>query len=285
MINRKIASVATGLAIVASMAVAIPAFAQTTPTSNQGYSSWSNGKGMMNNQGRGTLGRLGMIRPVAVGKVTTVSGNTITINSQTGPKPKSTEAAVAPLVLTIDATNAVVIKNNATSTVGAIVVGDTIAVQGTVTGTNVVATTIRDGLMTGKGIGNGEVSGRSGTSTPRVSPIQGNGQPVVAGSISVITGTSLTVTTQSGVTYTVDAANAKIVQGQTTINISNLAVGNPVVIQGTVNGTVIVASSILDQVRPAGTTNNANGDNQGQNPPKQGFFRGIGNFFAHMFGF
>ena len=57
----------------------------------------------------------------------------------------------------------------------------------------------------------------------------------------------MTVTNKSNVTYTVDATNAKIVQGQNTIAVSNVAVGDSVVVQGTVNGNSITASSVIDQ--------------------------------------
>jgi len=48
------------------------------------------------------------------------------------------------------------------------------------------------------------------------------------------------------VTYTVDASNAKF-QGPNTVTIANISVGNSVVIQGTVNGTSVVASSIIEK--------------------------------------
>src|SRR5665647_3229205 len=98
MINRKFASVATGLAIVASMTVAIPAFAQTTPTSNQGYSSWSNGRGP-------GVGGKGMMKPGVIGTVSTISGSTITVTSRV-PRTKNTSTTtIAPITYTVDATN------------------------------------------------------------------------------------------------------------------------------------------------------------------------------------
>ena len=111
--------------------------------------------------------------------------------------------------------------------------------------------------------------------TMPTSPITGNGQPVIAGTISAVSGDTLTVTNKSNVTYTVDATNAKIVQGQTTIAVSNLAVGDSVVVQGTVNGNSVTASSVIDQkVSTTGTTTQP-----------RGFFGMIGSFFSHIFGF
>ena len=114
-------------------------------------------------------------------------------------------AGVAGTVYTVDATNAKIYKGSATTTVSVsgIAAGDTVMVQGTVSGTNVAATVIRDGIggmmgiqpgMPGKGFGHGA------SSTPSTTPIiQGNGEPVVGGSVTAISGTTLTVTNASNV--------------------------------------------------------------------------------------
>lgn len=70
------------------------------------------------------------------GVVTSVTGTTIVMNE---------EADEGGAAYTVDASGATVRKNGATSTVSAITVGDKIFVKGTVTGTSVVATEIRDG--------------------------------------------------------------------------------------------------------------------------------------------
>jgi hypothetical protein len=175
-----------------------------------------------------------------------------------------------------------VTKAGVASTVSAEAVGDTVAVQGTVTGTNVVATTIRDGvMMRGKGAvnGNGSTNGNIGTGV--ASLVAGNGQPVVGGAVTAIStdGLTLTIANKSNVIYTVGiTSNTKFLQGSTTIAISSVKVGDQVVVQGTVNGNAVAASTVIDQTKPAGTTTT--------NPGKHvGFFGGIGNFFAHLFGF
>lgn len=223
------------------------------------------------------------IRPAVAGTVTAVSGNTITITAKQGfgmmgrgEKASTTNPAIKTVIYTVDATNAKVVKNNATSTVSAIVVGDTVLVQGTITGTNIIATNIRDGLMMNRGK-DGQENRKLGTSTP---PFVGNGQPVIAGAVSAINGNSLTVTTGNNVVYTVDVTNAKFTQGPNSITLANVFVGDRVVVQGSVNGTAVVASSIIDQKVNA---NNENSNNQ--NKPKPGFFGRIGGFFSHMFGF
>ena len=170
-------------------------------------------------------------------------------------------------------------KNNATSTLSSIAIGDTVVVQGTVSGTNVTATTIRDGVMMrtpGAGMGMGRGNYASSTS-----PITGNGEPVVAGKVTSINGTTLAITNASNVSYTVDASNAKIVKGGTTgtATISNIAVGDQVVVQGTVSGSSVTATSVIDQVGGG-----ANAPPNGA-PGAKGFFGSIGSFFSHLFGF
>ena len=76
------------------------------------------------------------------------------------------------------------------------------------------------------------------------------------------------------------ASNAKIIQGPTSATLANIAVGDAVVVQGTINGTNVVATTVIDQSHP---TDNAS------TTPKKGmmhdFFGGIGSFFGHLFGF
>ena len=246
---------------------------------------------------RGQGGQNSAMRPAVVGTVSVINGTTLTVSGRQGLGDKgfggkmsgaSAPTAVTPSVspaavtFTVDASNATVKKNNATSTLSVIVVGDMVAVQGTVNGTNVTATMIRDGgvgvgaMGRGQGGPEGQDKGRSATSTPIVSPIQGNGQPIIAGTLSAINGSSLTVSTKSNVTYTVDASSAKIVQGQTVATLANLAVGDSVVIQGAVSGTSVTASSVIDQ-KPATSAMPAK--------PHVGIFGGIGQFFKHLFGF
>lgn len=79
-------------------------------------------------KGAEAMGRRGVM-----GKVTAVSGNTITV---TGPNGTS---------YTVDASSATVSKI-VTIPVGQITVGDTVGVQGTLSGTNVTATHVMDGI-------------------------------------------------------------------------------------------------------------------------------------------
>jgi hypothetical protein len=275
--NKKYVYSAIVLTTLSALVTAIPALADNTaPTTTTAPSAWGNGsgRGMMNRGGRG------MMKPGVFGTVSAVSGNTITVSGEQGFSPN----AVAT-TFTVDATNAKIVKNSVVglSTISNIAVGDFIMAQGTLTGNNLVATMIRDGQP---GIGNrgGGNNSKNGNQSGKISPVSlitGNGQPVVAGNVSAVNGSTLTITNKSNVSYTVDVTNAKIVQGQNTILVSNVVVGDSVIVQGAVNGNDIVASSIIDQARPAGATTGTTATTK----PHQGFFAGVGSFFAHIFGF
>jgi hypothetical protein len=272
--NKKIISIASSLALISSVALFVPVFAQTNTSQSQNDNERGQFRaGMPNGMNRG----LGIVKPGVSGTVTAVNGNIININ---GRKEFGTTTTVVNY--SIDATNATVKKNNATSTVSSIVVGDMIFVQGTVTGNNVVATTIIDGMMIGRMNGNKGPNESETENRPRMASsteqVIGNGQPVLAGTISVINGANLTVTTASNVTYSIDASKAKVLHGQNTVALSNIAVGDKVVVQGSINGTSVIASTVIDQNVPSAIPTS----NKGQS---RGFFGGIGQFFAHLFGF
>lgn len=246
--------------------------AQISGTVNGGQMMQGRGfGGMMRGEGGGRINGRGMM-PGAAGKVTAVSGNTITVSGMNGK------------TITIDATNAVVMKDNATSSVSAIAIGDQVFAQGTLTGTNLVATKIHDG-MGGKMNGKGPDMMNGGA----MAQLQGNGQPVVAGKITAISGNTVTITNKSNVSYSIDATNAKIIVKNATSSVSGLTTGDMVVTQGTVNGNAVTASTIIDQGVPAPMMQqqNGNGDSQNENNNQQphGIFGGITSFFSHLFGF
>lgn len=204
------------------------------------------------------------------GTVTAISGNTITVTTKVGPNAPASKPAKT---YTVDATKATVTKNGANSTVSAIAVGDTVTVQGTATGTNIVAKIIRDGLP-------------QNDKKPGNPPVQGNGQPVVAGKVTAVNGNTITITNNSNVTYSVDATSAKILSpGVQSATISNIATGDNLIIQGTVNGTSVTASTIIDRKEVSPSVQPTTPPPQEGPKPKQVFFGGIGSFFKKLFGF
>jgi len=263
------------LASVLTLATAVPALADTN-TSN---ASTTRGRPF----GLGHAQGAGMMKPVILGKVSGVSGDTITVAGQSGFGRASTTTTFS-----VDATNAKIIKNNVAGTISSIAVGDNVIVQGTVTGGNVVATLIRDVVMAGnpgQALGKGIVRTKMASST--TPNFVGNGEPVVAGTISAINGSAISITNKSNIVYNIDASGSKFLEGNNTIGISTLKIGDAVVVQGTINGTSIVATTIIDQTGPANNgTRPANSGNAGNGGnPHPGIFGGIGQFFIHLFGF
>ena len=115
----------TGSAVIGSLAVAGTALAAPSHTGfNHGFS--------------------GGQRPAVVGTVTAVNGDILTVAARSWQRNSSTTTPAATTTYTVDATNATVTKNGASSTVSNIVVGDALVVQGTVTGTSVTASSILD---------------------------------------------------------------------------------------------------------------------------------------------
>ena len=196
--------------------------------------------------------------PGVSGVVTAVSGNTITITAKQHTLNSKTATSTT---YTIDATNASVQKAGAVSSVSGIAVGDTINAQGTITGTTVVATKINDGRMMQNR------NAQDGTNMP-----EGNGQPVIAGTVTAVSGSTITITNKSNVAYTIDASAAKITKGDAAGTAASIAVGDVILAQGTVNGTSVTAVTVNDQ----GVAKTA---------ASEGFFSRIGGFFAHLFGF
>jgi hypothetical protein len=229
----------SGIAL--SLMLSVPTLAATSNTG----SAWQGGRGVH----AGT--------PGIFGKVSAINGTAITVTSKARPNGGTATT------YTVDASAATVSKNGQTSTVSAIAVGDTVMIQGTISGTNIAAKTIRDGIAQ--------------------PAIQGNGQPVVAGTVTSVNGTTIAITNQSNVSYTIDASNAKFsVRGITNPTISNITTGDNIIVQGTVNGNSVAASSVIDQKSPASNNGNTTKPNFGF---MGGVMNNVTNFFKHLFGF
>jgi hypothetical protein len=250
--------------------------------------------------------------PGIFGTVTAVNGDTLTVNAMNfrGPHPMNATSS-APIATTttytVDATNATVTKNGATSTVSAISVNDKVLVRGTVSGTNITATAINDGVTGNQPGGPIMFRGRFGNGTSSTSTwnnsstwptgirptgsaltaLQGNGEPIVGGTVTAVNGAMFTVVTNTGnVTYSIDGTNATVLKGNATSSVSSVAVNDRVIVQGTVNGTAVTASTIIDQgAAPSKSGNGTSTSPHGMMGGIGGFFGGIGSFFQHLFGF
>ncbi len=194
---------------------------------------------------------------VTMGKITAIDGTTITMTSEKRSEPdKNKKTTLVAITYTVDASKAKVTGNGSDKTISDLKVSDNILVQGTVSGKTITAKMINYNAVNAVG----------------------NGQPVVVGNVTVISGTTITINNPSNVTYTVDASKAKFVlAGIKDATISNVAVGDRLIIQGATNGNSITASSIINQKIKT------------ENKGKQGFFGSmmgnIGGFFKHLFGF
>jgi len=190
------------------------------------------------------------------GTVTAVNGTIITITGKnsTTYTVDATNAKIEKITPPVAGTTSASASSTwtrptpTTITVSQVSVGDTLMVQGTVSGTSVTATNIIDGKFGGFG-GRGTGS-HTGTASPRV-----------GGTVTAVNGNSITVTNapKSGtpVVYTVDVSNAKITQRgakgttPTTITPSAITVGERVMVRGTVGGTSVTATNVT--VMPATT--------------------------------
>jgi hypothetical protein len=273
-ITKKNISLFTALTA-SALAVTVPVFAADVTTSVHVNT------GMMRADGEGRGMMMQNMGPAIWGTITAVNGNTITVSGKTMGANKDETNTTAATTYTVDVTSAKITKSNVAGTVASLVTGDSVMVQGTITGTNVKATMVHDGVMA-KGAGMMRGGMHEGGMMSTSSPITGNGQPVVAGKVTAISGSSITITNSSNVTYTIDATNAKITEGRSLLSLSNIVVGDSIVAQGTINGTGVVATSIIDQTNHSATTNTTTGTKESSRP---GMFGGLGQFFMKIFGF
>jgi hypothetical protein len=168
--------------------------------------------------------------PGVHGTVTAVNGSSITITEKTGPR------GAAGTTYTVDASNATVKKfaaGSAPATISAsqIAVGDEIGVTGTISGTSVTATEIMDGMgMTG--------FGGHGFGGP------GKGRGAI-GTVSAVNGSTITLTGKDGKTYTIDASSAAV-EKMITGSLSDVTVGDTIGVEGSVSGTSVTATKIMD---------------------------------------
>jgi ribosomal protein L15 len=211
--------------------------------------------------------------PGVFGNVTSINGTNLTVASR-GFGPNS-----ATTTYSIDASKAIVMDKEATSTISVISVGNQVSVQGTITGTSVSATKINVGIGFGRGNGQNPGKGMGGRFASSSNMIEGNGQPIIGGTVSAVSGATITITNKSNVSYTVDASSATITKGNGASTVSDIAVGDNILAQGTINGTSVTATTVTDQ---GSVSANKKAESK---PSIGGFFGGIGNFFAKLFGF
>lgn len=247
--------------MLAGSVAALPAFADTTtpaPGSTSGHTgAWTGSQRMM--------------RPGVFGTVASISGSTITVTSMMRGKPSTsggTATTGTTTTYTVDASNATVTKSGVASSLSAVAVGDRISAQGTVSGSSVTATSIMDGIPTGM-MGNGGA---------KMNGFKGDGNPVVGGTVASVNGSTFTVTNSGSSTYTIDATNATVMDKGATSTVSAILSGDKVLVQGTVSGSSVTATAVIDQGQTTMGTSGQTGEN-GMLSGIEGFFRKIFSFF------
>jgi len=71
----------------------------------------------------------------------------------------------------------------------------------------------------------------------------------VDGTITAVSGTTITITAaqnHGGGTYTIDASSATIMKDGSTVSLTDYAVGDQIIAVGTVNGTSVIATKIMN---------------------------------------
>ena len=217
--KRNINKISVGIAVAGFFVIASVAYAQTAATAKTFFEHGSHAPSA---------------RPIS-GTVSATSGST----SFTMTVQASSTAAVT--TYTVNTTNARVLRDGTTTPVTSIQIGDKIAVVGAVSGTNITAKVIFDGIIphtTGPPIG--WKGGHAGSSTGRsfASSTRPFVKPTTFGSVSDISsGSSFTLAerTKTGTTtMTIDTdSSTAFREGTTTAGFSNLAVGNLVAVTGT----------------------------------------------------
>ncbi|MDR3643346.1 MAG: DUF5666 domain-containing protein [Candidatus Doudnabacteria bacterium] len=172
------------------------------------------------------------IIPAAAGSVTAISGNTITVSDKRTGTSFTVDAGGATIQKITPPQNGTRPTSEPTPetiTVSQIQVGDNVAVEGTVSGTNITATKVLDGVM----MGMGNFRGRD----PRGA----------AGTVSAVSGNTITMAGKNGTTYTVNAGSATVKKVSDS-SVSNIAVGDTLMVNGTTSGSTITANNIVDGV-------------------------------------
>src|SRR5262249_13869277 len=146
--------------------------------------------------------------PAAAGDVTAVNGNTLTVTDKKTGTSFSVDVSNATITKVTPGSNGTA-PTKATITASGVAVGDMVMVQGTVSGTTITATEVTDGMMPFGGRGFGRGMGPHGAD----------------GTVTAISGNTITLTGKDGKTYTVDASNSKF-ETASSSSLSNVKVGD-----------------------------------------------------------
>jgi hypothetical protein len=173
------------------------------------------------------------VRPAAMGKITAISGSTITLQDMQNSTTYTVDASAATVTKHGKPAAQGEAPTKTTVQLSTLAVGDIVAVRGTVNGSVIAATALE--LGGGMGMHGG----------------MGHGPNAVRGTVSAVNGSTITVTGKDGTTYTVNASGATATKMQT-IDVSAIGVGDTVSVGGTISGSTVTATHIMDGVPPVG---------------------------------
>jgi len=170
------------------------------------------------------------MKPMIIGTVSGINGSQVTVTGKNGT------------TYAVDASNARISKGFGQSaqllSTSALAVNDTVAVIGTVSGTTVKATYIRDGLRKA-GIHSGTGATHSASATAHT--------PHIVGTITAVNGSSFTIqgytphvngSATTAVNYTVTtSAGTVFMKNKQLDSLSDLTAGQKVVVSGTIDST------------------------------------------------
>jgi hypothetical protein len=174
-------------------------------------------------------------RNIFTGTVTAASGSVLTIDTIVNKVKTS---------YTVDATSATLLKGMGAGTAMTatdIKTGDRIFAIGTLSGTNVAATSVRD---------LGQMSGRKNK------PPMNKPSNMFTGTVTAVNSSIITAIGWNKTTYTINVGTAKLTKGMgkdaATIALSDIKAGDRISAVGAVSGTTVAATSVRDlgQAKP-----------------------------------
>ena len=161
-------------------------------------------------------------------------------------------------------------------------VGDAVAVVGVGSGTSVKASLIVAGVQQMRGGTRRIAEDTRGGTQSIASNFSGNREPVIAGILTSKNGNSFVITTRSGIVYTIDVTSAKIMlTGNSAGTITDLQNGDSLVVEGTVGGSAVVATTVFDEksLQPSSSSTIP------LHAERENISSRVGGFFKKLFGF
>lgn len=79
-----------------------------------------------------------------------------------------------------------------------------------------------------------------------VSQLHRNFQLPITGTVTSLSGTTITLTSKNSTIYTINATNAKLIKNGVSATIANILIGDTLFVRGAVTGTSVAATNILD---------------------------------------